>query len=108
MRKKMERLAEQVSQAYGYRIYFTENLVNYDDKYYSYRYFLLWTNTHGVFAAYKTQTEAIEGMQLIIEEKQQLEQVIIEERKKHEQLNKEYLQQLEKDYKDYLEQNRIS
>lgn len=63
MRRKMEKLAEQLD---GKVMYFTENPFNF----YGYedcRYFICLQNTHKVYKAFRTQADAVEGLQELIE-----------------------------------------
>ena len=68
-RTTMEALATQIKRKYN-TLYFTENPPNagIDDNLFSYKYFLLFKNTFGVFRKYKTQEEAINGMTEILKE----------------------------------------
>lgn len=80
LRSKMEKLAEQVINNDYYRagyngddntypgVYFTEELVNWDESYRGYKYFMCYHNTHSVKAAWKTQEEAVEGLQRMLDE----------------------------------------
>ena len=65
MRRKMEKLAEKLNARV---MYFTESPLNFDG-YEDCRYFLCWQNTHKVYRAFRTQAEAVEGLQELIEEK---------------------------------------
>lgn len=62
MRKKMEKLAEQLG-----TMYLTENPVNLSDEDYGYKYFICFQNTHTVVARAKSIAEMIEILEDIIE-----------------------------------------
>lgn len=66
MRKKMEKLGEQVNDNLGGGgvVKFTENPVNLQD--YG-KYFLEFHNTHKIVRKWDTQAEAIDGLEDIIE-----------------------------------------
>ena len=64
MRKKMERLAKCLNPRV---MYFTEHPINIGG-YEGYRYFIVWQNTHSIHRAYKTQREAIEGLEELLRE----------------------------------------
>lgn len=65
MRKKMEKLASKLNDKV---MYFTENPVKYDDRYYGCKYFLCWQNTRNIFKAFRTQSEAIESLKELIDD----------------------------------------
>ena len=44
----------------------TENPVNYEEKYYGYKYFIEFNNTHKIVGAFKTQRELEERLDEII------------------------------------------
>lgn len=62
MRKKMEKLAEQLQ-----TMYLTENPVNLNDDNHGYKYFICFDNTHTVARRMKTIAETIEALEDIIE-----------------------------------------
>lgn len=60
----MERLAAQLNHQV---CYFTENPPNDVDEYHGYKYFVCFQNTHKVICAWKTQTEAVDGLKDLLE-----------------------------------------
>lgn len=62
MRKKMEKLANQLG-----TMYLTENPLNLSDEDYGYKYFICFQNTHAVVARAKSIFEMIEILEDIIE-----------------------------------------
>lgn len=66
MRKKMENLVKKLDNKV---MYFTENPLNYNERYEGCKYFLVWQNTHQIYNAYKTQQEVICALESLIEQK---------------------------------------
>ncbi len=61
-RNKINKLANQLK-----TMYVTENPFNINDRYYGYKYFICFHNTHKIYAAYKNQDDLINELEYILE-----------------------------------------
>lgn len=62
MKKSLESLIKKVENGFSGLIYYTDNHINFDDKYFGYKYFIVFQNTHKIYQAYRTQSELTDGL----------------------------------------------
>jgi len=68
MKKSLEKLIKRMEDGFPGLIYYTDNPINLDNKYFGQKYFIVFQNTHKIYQSFRTLSELEDGIKDIMSE----------------------------------------